>query len=223
MLGELSGFYLQVRIIRSEMQSKEYHAYEKQGDDWALYPTLGGITKYLPVQGKFPLLEDEDYEGETMSKRKAWGKIFKAIGAQAKQRASKDELQDIIDELRISTEQTEGQEEGASAEDKDAEPELIVNHGYKEENGIRKIKFRVEWKTFDDPSDQTWHQMEDLMGCQKLIEDYMLNDELEPDDLIDQCVASVEEGASAEAEADVDDGFDEEHTEFLPTPQETRR
>ena len=195
--------------------------YEKQGDDWALYPTLGGITKYLLVQGKFPLLEDEDYEGETMSNRKAWGKIFKAIGAQAKQWASKDELQDIIDELRISIEQTEGQEEGASAEDKDAEPELIVNHGYKEENGIRKIKFRVKWKTFDDPSDQTWHQMEDLMGCQKLIEDYMLNEELEPDDLIDKCVASVEEGASTEA--NVDDGFDEEHTEFLPTPQEDEK
>ena len=154
--------------------------------------TLGGITKYLLVQGKFPPLGDEGYEGETMSNRKAWGKIFKAIGAQAKQLASKDELQTIIDEFWISIEQsqqTEGQEEGASAEDKDAEPELIVNHGYKEENGIRKIKFRVKWKDFEDPSDQTWHQMEGLMGCQKLIEGYMLNEELEPDDLIDQCVA----------------------------------
>ena len=46
---------------------------------------------------------------------------------------------------------------------------------------------------------------------------------MEPDDLIDQCVASVEEGASAEAEADVDDGFDEEHTEFLPTPQDDEK
>ena len=72
----------------------------------------------------------------------------------------------------------------------------------------------MKWKGFEDPSDQTWHQMKDLKNCQRLIEDYMLNEELEPDDLIDQCVASVEAGASTEAD---DDGFDEEHTEFLPT------
>ena len=194
--------------------------YEKQGDDWALYPTLGGITKYLLVQGKFPLLEDEDYEGETMSNKKAWGKIFKAVGAQAKQWANQDELEAIIEELRISIDQTEEEvEEGAPSEwtEKNTEPEVIVNHGYTEEKGIRKIKFRVQWKGFEDPTDQTWHQMKDLGKCQKLIEDYMLNEELEPDDLIDQCVASVED---AIAEADDDDGFDEEHTVFLPTPKD---
>ena len=58
------------------------------------------------------------------------------------------------------------------------------------------------------------------MGCQKLIEGCMLNGGLEPDDLIDQGIASVEEGASDGAEADVDDGFDEEQTELLPTPQD---
>ena len=35
--------------------------------------------------------------------------------------------------------------------------------------------------------------------------------------MIDQCVASVEEGTPAEAD---DDGVDEECTEFLPTPQD---
>ena len=203
---------MQVRILLSEIQSRVYHNYEKQGDDWALYPTLGGIKKYLLVQGKFPLLEDEDYEGETMSNRKARGKIFKAVGSHAKQWASKDDLQTIIDELRISSEHTESEEEETTVDDKDAEPELIVNHGYTEEDGTRKIQLRMKWKGAEDPSDQTWHQMEDLKNCQRLIEDYMLNEEWEPDDLIDQCVASVEEGAPAEADVD---GFDEEDTEFF--------
>ena len=191
--------------------------YERQGDDWALYPTLGGITKYLLVQGKFPLLEDEDYEGETMGNKKAWGKIFKAVGAHAKQWANKDELQSIIDELRISMEPADEEEE-EKADDKDAEPEMIVNHGHEVEKGIRKIKFRVKWKGYEDPADQTWHKMKDLSNCQKLIEEYMLNEELVPDDLIDQCVTSVEPGAQIKDE--FEDMFDEEYTAFLPTPKE---
>ena len=69
--------------------------------------------------------------------------IFKAIGAQAKQWANQDELQTVIDELRIFVELIEDGEEETTVADKDTEPELIVNHGYKEESGIRKIKFRV--------------------------------------------------------------------------------
>ena len=49
----------------------------------------------------------------------------------------------------------------------------------------------------------------------------MLNEDLEPDGLIDQGVASVKEGAHTEA--DNDDGFDKEHTEFLPTPKEDEK
>ena len=144
MLGELSEFYLQARVLLSEMQSRAYPNYEKQGDDWARYPTLGGInriTKYLLVQGKFSLLEDEDHDGETMSNKKAWGKLFRVVGAQAKQWASKDELRTIIDELRISIEQTEEEEEAATVYmyDKDAVPELIINHGYMEEWGIQRL------------------------------------------------------------------------------------
>ena len=48
----------------------------------------------------------------------------------------------------------------------------------------------------------------------------MLNAELKPDDLIDQGVASVEEGTPAEAD---DDGFGEEHTEFVRTPQDDEK
>ena len=144
------------------------------------------------------------------------GQMFKAVGAHAKQWASKDELQTIVDELWISVEHTKSDEGETTVGDKDAEPELIVNHGYTEEDDVRAIQFRLEWKGSEDPSDQTWHQMKDLKNCQRLVEDYMLSEELEPDGLINQHVASVEDGAPVEADDDV---FDEEHIEFLPTPQ----
>ena len=47
------------------------------------------------------------------------GKIFKTVGAQTKRWTSKDELQTIIDELRISIEQTESDEEETAVGDKD--------------------------------------------------------------------------------------------------------
>ena len=61
-----------------------------------------------------------------------------------------------------------------------------MNHGYVEQGGIKKIKFKVKWEGYDEIKDLTWHFSEDLTGCTKLVEEYMMNEGLSVEDLEDQ-------------------------------------
>lgn len=144
--------------------------YERDMDDWALYPCLGGITKFIVVQGVFPLMHAEDELGESMKNTQAWEKVFKAIGAEATKWADESELAEAINELKVSsTEETSPPED----QTKEYTPELVVNHGYDKIGENRVVKFKVKWEGFEKVQDQTWHTLEDLPKAMHLVEDYM--------------------------------------------------
>jgi len=165
--------------------------YERRGDQWALYPTLGGITRFTVVQGKFPLKHDQDQEGSTMDNKKAWATIFKAIGAEATAWADKEELEGAIHELKVQVSFDESSDDSEDSDSDTPDPEMIVNHGFVEKNGVRSIKFKMKWQGFDMVKDQTWHTIQDLKDCKTLIQEYMIQEGLEAEDLIDTQVASV--------------------------------
>lgn len=62
------------------------------------------------VRGKFPLKHQTDVEGSTLMNKEAWAKIFNAVQAEASEWADQDELESIIEDLRIGQEAVSGTE-----------------------------------------------------------------------------------------------------------------
>ena len=69
--------------------------------------------------------------------------------------ADEAELQQTIADMRIEAEIDSEEETEHQQGEQPTEPEVIVNHGYVEQDGIRSIKFKVKWKGFDKTKDQT--------------------------------------------------------------------
>ena len=157
--------------------------YERDGDDWALYPALGGILKYIVVQGKFPLQYDEDQEGATLDNKTAWAKIFKAIGAEATAWADQEELQEAIEELRTHVAEDESESESEDTDASSYVPELVLNHGYVQQGDLRVVKFKVKWEGFSRIKDQTWHTMDKLKDSMTLVLDYLEGEGLTIEDV----------------------------------------
>lgn len=134
--------------------------FESRGGRWVLYPTVM-VGKYVRAEGVFPLRANPQDTASVQRCDEAWDRIFSRVEGY-------EEAQLIpgFDVTADDEYETPGEDDGEEIE---LEVEDVVGRLIDSEDGSRQ--YELTWKGYDR-EDSTWHYLEDLGHCERLINEF---------------------------------------------------